>query len=88
MFYGFKGLVQEFLSTHPGHYVNPKRVNGSGIETLFGQLKHATSGNLTGQNYETAKATLLTKRMVHGSRKEDDYRNTSLNIRQRDLMKK
>jgi hypothetical protein len=40
MHYGFKGLVDDFLSTHPGHHVNPKRVNGSAVETLFGQLKH------------------------------------------------
>lgn len=89
MVYGFKGLVKDFLSTHPGHHINPKRVNGSGVETLFGQLKHTTGGNLTGQTYETAKATLLTKRMVHGSEtSKDDYRSTPLNIRQAELRRK
>lgn len=33
-------------------------LNGSGIETLFGQLKHTTGGNLMGYSFETAKATL------------------------------
>ena len=61
MVYGFKGLVEEFLTTHPGYHTNPKRVNGSAIETLFSQLKHTTSGHLTGANYEAAKATLDSK---------------------------
>lgn len=78
----------DFLSTHPGHHVNPKRVNGSAIETLFGQLKHTTSSNLTGSNYEMAKATLLTKRCIHGRKSESDYRNTPLNIRQMVLKKR
>lgn len=88
MVYGFKGLVADFLPTHPGHHICPKRVNGSGVETLFSQLKHTTSGNLTGHNYETAKATLLTKRMIHGSKTKDDYRSTPLNIRQSELKRK
>lgn len=88
MVFGFKGLTVDFLSTRPGHHINPKRVNGSAVETLFGQMKHMTSGNLTGHSYETAKATLLTKRMVHGRRTECDYRNTPLNVRQLELKKK
>ena len=67
--YGFRDLVVDFLSTHPGYHINPRRVNGSGVETLFGQLKHTTGGNLTGSSYETAKATLLTKQSVQGSQK-------------------
>ena len=74
--YGFKGLVVDFLSTHPGHHINPRRANGSSVETLFGQLMHTTSGNLTGHSYETAKATLLTKRQIQGEKRKDDYRNT------------
>ena len=88
MVYGFKGLVADFLSTHPGHHVNPKRVNGSGVETLFGQLKHTTSGNLTGHTYETAKATLLTKRQIQNGKSKDDYRDTPLNMRQQKLLRK
>ena len=48
MIYGFHGLVVDFLAAHPGYHINPRRINGSGIETLFGQLKHTTGGNLTG----------------------------------------
>lgn len=73
--YGFRGLVADFLPSHPGHHINPRRVNGSGVEPLFRQLKHTTGGNLTGYSYETAKATLLTKRSVHGRKSQDDYRN-------------
>ena len=89
MIFGFRGLVQDFLSTHPGYHVNPRRVNGSGIETLFGQLKHTTGGNLTGYSFETAKATMVTKRSVQGQKsKQDDYRDTPLYIRQKTLRRK
>ena len=53
-------------------------MNGSGVETLFGQLKHRTSGNLTGHSYESAKAVLLTRRQVVGTKPKDDYRDTPL----------
>lgn len=85
MVYGFKGLVEEFLTTHPGYHINPKRVNGSAIETLLSQLKHTTSGHLTGANYEAAKATLLTQRQAKG---KETYRSTSLYIAQTKLTKK
>ena len=88
--YGFKGLAEDFLISHPGHHINPQRVTGSGVETLFGQLKHTTSGNLTAQ-YEMAKATMLTKGMIQGRKptetphsvldKQNFERNSILNIR-------
>ena len=84
MIYGFRGLVEDFLSSHPGDHINPRRVNGSGVETLFGQLKHTTGGNLSAHNYETAKATLLT-RTAHGIKTKDDYRDIPLNVRQAQL---
>ena len=86
--YGFRGLISDFLSSHPGYHVNPRRLNGSGVKTLFGQLKHTTGGNLTGHSYETAKATLLTQRSVHGRKTKDDYRDTPLNMRQAELRRK
>ena len=88
MVYGFRGLVVDFLSSHPGYHINPRRVNGSGVETLFGQLKHTTGGNLTGYSYETGKATLLSRRSVHGRKSKDDYRDTPLYIRQSELRRK
>ena len=86
--YGFRGLCSDFLSSHPGHHVNPRRVNGSAVETLFGQLKHTTGGNLTSCNYSTAKATMLTKRAIHGRKLKDDYRDTPLCVRQPELKRK
>ena len=59
MYIGFRNLVKAFTVAHPGYSVNPRRVNGSAVETLL----NTTGGNLTGVNYESAKATLLTKQV-------------------------
>lgn len=85
MWYGFKGLVEEFTSSNPGYHINPKRVNGSAVETLFGQLKHTTASNLTAANYETAKATLLTRVQSKG---KEAYRSDALYLRQSNLTRK
>ena len=45
--YGFKGLVSHSLSRHLGYHINPKRMHGSAVETIFSQLKFITSGQLT-----------------------------------------
>ena len=84
MWFGFRGLVQDFTTTNPGYHVNPRRVNGSAVETIFSQLKH-TSSNLTAANYESAKATLLTRSQSKG---KDAYRSASLYLRQSDLSRK
>ena len=84
MWFGFKELVDQFTKAHPGYHINPKRLNGSSVETLFGQLKHTTSSSAA--NYETAKATLLTKLISKG--KDEDYRSDTLHFRQSDLLKK
>lgn len=86
MWFGFKGLVYDFISSNPGYHINPRRVNGSAVETIFGQLKHTTGGNLTAANYETAKATLLTK--TESSKGKDTYRSQTLYLQKSDLMKK
>ena len=57
----------------------------SAVETIFGQLKYITGGQLTATTYETAKASLLTKQCVHGIRAKDEYRNTELFIRETKL---
>ena len=87
MWFGFKGLVTDFISSNPGYYINPRRVNGSAVETIFGQLKHTTSSNLTAANYETAKATLLTKRQSC-TKGAEEYRSANLYLRQSELSKK
>ena len=85
MVYDFKGLVEEFLTPHSSYHLNLKRVNGSAIETLLSQLKHTTSGHLTRMNYDTAKATVFTRRQAKG---KEAYRSTSLYIAQTKLTKK
>ena len=84
------GMVSkaDFLSRHPGYHINLKRINGSAVETIFSQLKFITSGQLTSVTYKTAKASLLTKQTVHGSKTKNDYRDTKLFIRQTDLRRK
>ena len=67
LWYGFKELVSDFLIENPGHHINLKGLNGSAVETVFGQLKYITGGQLTAETYETAKASLLTKQCVHGT---------------------
>ena len=69
------GTSASFTTTSPGYHVNPKRVNGSAVETIFSQLKHTTSSNLTAANYESAKATLLTRAQSKG---KDAYRSATL----------
>lgn len=80
------GLVNDFTTSNPGYYINPRRVNGSATETIFGQLKQTTSSNLTAANYETAKATLLTKQQS-SSKDGEQYRSAKLYLRQSNLSK-
>lgn len=88
LWYGFKGLVSDFLSRNNGQHINPRRLNGSAVETVFSQLKYITNGQLTAATYQTAKASLLTKQSVSGTRTNDDYRDTELYIRESCLQKK
>ena len=76
--YGFKGLIEDFSTDHPGYCINPRWLNGSAVETLFAQLKH-TTGHLSAANYATAKATPLTKPQAKG---KDEYRSAELYLRQ------
>ena len=55
-----------FTSKYPDYAV---RLNGSAVETLFSQLKHATSGQLSGANYSTARAAILTRGSVSAKEK-------------------
>ena len=84
-YYGFRAFCEEQLLQHPGYYVSPLRANGSAVETLFSQLRHACGGNLTSVSYAPARAQLLTKRSIHGSRISDEYRDAPLYIRQSEL---
>ena len=64
--YGFRDFCHDFFCDHPGYCVTPLRLNGSSIETIFSQLKHASRGSLTAVTYESARAQLLTRRSLHG----------------------
>ena len=83
--YRFKSYCEEFFKVHPHAFVAPLRLNGSAIETVFSQLKHATGGNLTAVSYAPARVQLITKRSIHGVRVKDDYRNAPLYIREQEL---
>lgn len=82
---GLKSYCEEFFTLHPGYYVIPLRANGSAIETIFSQLKHASGGSLTAVNYESARAQLMTKRSVHGPHVKDDYRNAPIYVKESEL---
>ena len=34
MVYGFKGIIEDFTTDHPGYYINHRWLNGSAVETL------------------------------------------------------
>ena len=77
--------MEDFLAAHPGYNINPRRVNGSAVETLFSQLKNTSGGNLSAANYEASMATLLTKKQT---KVRESYRSTNLYMRQLDLHRK
>ena len=76
-------MVYDFTATNRGYHINPKRANGSAVETIFSQLKHTTSGNLTAAEF--TKATLLTRAQCKG---KDVYHSAALYLRQSDLSRK
>ena len=68
MYYGFKAFSTDYLTRHPGYYINPHDVNGSVIETIFGQMRHVAQQNLSSTNYASSRASLLTKWSICGRR--------------------
>ena len=83
MYYGFSELCHEFFDRFPGHYLIPLRINGSGLETIFSQLRFSTAGNLTSCNYGYALSSLTLRRFLHGHRGKYKYRKARLYVRQR-----
>lgn len=61
---GFKGLCQDFLDSHPKHFISQLRVNGSAIESLFSAIKYQSGGNLTSVNYPTSLSALITQKEI------------------------
>ena len=83
---GLRSYCEEFFALHPdGYYVILLRANGSAIETIFSQLKHASGGSLSAVNYETARAQLLTRRSVHGTHVKEEYRNAPIYVKESEL---
>ncbi|XP_044171448.1 uncharacterized protein LOC114975022 isoform X1 [Acropora millepora] len=79
MYYGFREFCQEFLQRFPGYYIVPLKINGSGIETIFSQLRFSTTGNLSGSNYGYALSALTLRRSLHGhGHGKSKYRNARL----------
>ncbi len=86
---GFVGLCESFLTSNPGYFITPVRVNGSAIESYFSQMKYAARGQLSAANYQSAQAAIETSRAVSTKRpREADYRDAGLNIHPVQLAKK
>lgn len=69
MYYGFQAFARDALGKHPGYYINPHDINGSVVETVFGQMRQITQHNLTAANYAWTRSSLLTKWSLSGKRK-------------------
>ena len=87
MYFGFKGFCEDFLSRHPGYTIYPIRLNGSAVESFFSKLKYNTSANLSGVNYASARATILTRGSVQGKKRNVDYRDAPMYLRTHKLQK-
>ena len=59
MYYGFTGLCEEFLTSHPGYFIAPIRINGSTIESVFSCLKYISGGNLASTTYSSSLASYI-----------------------------
>ena len=47
MVYGFTEFADDFFGRYPNYYIWPRRINGSALETIFGQLKFSMGGHLS-----------------------------------------
>ena len=91
MYYGFREFCQEFLQRFPGYYIVPLKINGSGIETIFSQLRFSTARNLSGSNYGYSLSALTLGRSLHGhghGHGKSKYRNARLYVRQKAIKRK
>ncbi len=81
MYYGFKGLCEDFVTHNPGYFVVPVRISGSAIESVFSCLKYISGGNLSSANYNSSLSALVTQREISSNSKgESGYRNITINI--------
>lgn len=86
--YGYKGFCEEFIQRNPGYGIYPLRLTGSAVETIFSRLKFITGGNLSGVNYSSSRANLITRYDVHGRHTTDEYRDAPLYVRDHQLTRR
>ena len=80
MYRGFRTLCEDFLSSHPGYFISPLRVNGSALESVFSCLKYIAGGNLASTNYATSLAAFSTQREVKNTYAEPGYRDNTVSL--------
>ena len=56
MYYGFKAFTKDYFDWHPGYYINSHDINGSVVETVFGQMRQIAQQNLSASNYAWIRA--------------------------------
>ena len=76
MVYGFTQFCSWFVERHPGYFIAPLRINGSGIESMFSLFKFCAAGNLSANNYGSIRGRVITgKEVVSNSNSERGYRD-------------
>ena len=76
MVYGFVQFCQWFNTAYPDYFVNPLRINGSAIESVFSVLKFTAGGNLSATNYGSFRGRVITGReVITNSNSERGYRD-------------
>ena len=74
---GFMGLCQDFFARNPGYYIQPVRINGSVIESLFSRFKYHANGHLSAVNYRGAVAKMIISDAI---KKHEDYQSQSVGL--------
>lgn len=76
MVYGFTQFCTWFVERHPGYFIAPLRINGSGIESMFSLFKFCAAGNLSANNYGSIRGRVITgKEVVSNSNSGRGYRD-------------
>eukprot|EP00733_Pompholyxophrys_punicea_P000252 Pompholyxophrys_punicea_v1_NODE_53_length_4254_cov_18.877590.p1 type:complete len:841 gc:universal NODE_53_length_4254_cov_18.877590:1608-4130(+) len=86
-YYAFLGFCTQFFSLYPKYFISPVRLNGSAVETIFGQLKNlkGSSSKLSAAVYGFSLAMRDTKVYVAGDHTNDAYHNADIKTEQQDI---
>ena len=69
------------MSPDGKYFINPLRINGSAIESIYSVLKFASGGNLSSLSYGPALGKLISRKdMIQNKYSEKGYRGVVLNI--------